>query len=102
MPLADASLELREVSVGYDRRTPIVHSVSLRVGPRDVLALLGSNGSGKTTLVRGILGLAPVLAGEILVGGRPLTQSADRARIGYVPQRHTVSQSVPATVTEVV
>ncbi len=104
MPLGDppASLELRQVSVGYDGRTPIVHSASVTVGHREVLAVMGSNGSGKTTLIRGILGLAPVLSGEILVAGRPLTQAADRARIGYVPQRHTVGSSVPATVTEVV
>ena len=96
-----AALELRAVSIGYDER-PVVVDVDLTVQRGDVLAVLGANGSGKTTLVRGLLGLARVLHGEVFVLGSSAGSRADRARIGYVPQRHTVGGPVSATVREVV
>ena len=39
---------------------------------------------------------------EVEVLGAPVGRPRERGRIGYVPQRHTVSGAVPATVREVV
>jgi zinc transport system ATP-binding protein len=66
------------------------------------VAVLGPNGSGKSTLVRGVLGLNDQLGGEVRLFGEPRDDLTDAARVGYVPQRHTLSASVRATVTEVV
>jgi zinc transport system ATP-binding protein len=66
------------------------------------VALVGPNGSGKSTLVRGIVGLASVLAGEIELLGVPAARFSERHRLGYVPQRHTVGGAIPSTVEEVV
>ncbi|WP_218123408.1 metal ABC transporter ATP-binding protein [Quadrisphaera sp. DSM 44207] len=99
---ADAAvLSYRRCSLGY-RGVPVVRDVDLQVRPRDCLALLGPNGSGKTTLVRGALGLAEVLSGELEVLGTGVAHLRRRAALGYVPQRHTVAASVPVTVAEVV
>ena len=88
-------------SIGYgDSR--VVHDVDLRIEKGESVALLGANGSGKTTLVRAALGLAKVQAGSLELFGTPVHRVRERARIGYVPQRHTVATSVPATVAEVV
>lgn len=95
------ALELRGVSIGYDDHA-VVRDVDLTVARGEVVAVLGANGSGKTTLVRGLLGLARVLGGEIVVLGSSAATRADRARVGYVPQRHTVGGPVPSTVREVV
>ena len=94
-------LALHGVAVGYDDR-PVVEGVDLVVDRSEVVALVGPNGSGKTTLVRGVLGLAPVLAGRIELLGRPAEAFHERWRIGYVPQRHTVGGGVPSSVQEVV
>lgn len=94
-------IELHAVSVGYGDR-PTVNQVDLRVGRGEVVALVGPNGSGKTTLVRGILGLADILGGQIVLFDLPAKDFDDRWRIGYVPQRHTVVGAVPSTVHEVV
>jgi zinc transport system ATP-binding protein len=96
-----AVIALHGVAVGYGDR-PVVEDVDLVVRPGDVVALVGANGSGKTTLVRGVLGLAPVLAGSIELLGRPAEAFRDRWRLGYVPQRHTVVGGVPSSVQEVV
>src|SRR5262245_62977211 len=62
-------LTLRDVSLGYDGRVVLEH-LSLAVEDGECLALVGPNGAGKTTLLRGILGLIPVLAGQIEYGFR--------------------------------
>jgi zinc transport system ATP-binding protein len=96
-----AVLQARAASIGYGD-LPVVREVSLRVDPGEVLAVLGANGSGKTTLLRGVLGLAPVLSGEVLLFGQPASTLRERARIGYVPQRLSVGGGIPGTVREVV
>ncbi|MGY2075514.1 MULTISPECIES: metal ABC transporter ATP-binding protein [unclassified Blastococcus] len=96
-----AAVRLSGASIGYDD-VPIVAGVELTVRHGEAVAILGSNGSGKTTLARGLLGLATVLDGEVEVLGAPVGRLRERGRIGYVPQRHTVSGAVPATVREVV
>ncbi len=95
------AIRLSDASIGYGD-VPIVRGVDLTVQRGEAVAVLGSNGSGKTTLARGLLGLAPVLGGVVEVLGAPVGRRRERARIGYVPQRHTVSGAVPATVREVV
>lgn len=94
-------LSTRNAMVGY-RRRPVVVDLTLRIDRGEAVALLGANGSGKTTLVRGVLGLAELLAGSIDVLGVPLGAGSAASRVGYVPQRHTLSGSVPSTAGEVV
>jgi zinc transport system ATP-binding protein len=95
------AVRLRDATIGYGD-VPIVAHVDLTVRSGEAVAVLGSNGSGKTTLARGLLGLAAVLGGDVEVLGAPVGRPAQRGRVGYVPQRHTVSGAVPATVREVV
>jgi len=96
-----AVVAARSAAFGYAGRS-VVSDVTFEMAPGEVLAVLGSNGSGKSTLVRGLLGLTEHLAGEVEVLGAPLTRNGDRSRLGYVPQRHTLSGSVRSTVREVV
>jgi ABC-2 type transport system ATP-binding protein len=62
-----------------------VTDVDVRVGPGEVVGLLGANGAGKTTLLRMILGLLPATGGQIELFGGPPSRPA-RRRLGYVPQ----------------
>ena len=87
-------LTLRDVSLGYDTRVVLKH-VSFAVEGGACLALAGPNGAGKTTLLRGILGLIPVLAGQIEYGFDRSTSPP-----GYVPQRETLDPIFPLTVFE--
>lgn len=94
-------IELRSASFGYaDRR--VVSAVNLTVSRGEVVALLGPNGSGKSTLVRGLLGLTDQLGGRVLLFGIPREKFTEHTRLGYVPQRHTLSASMQATITEIV
>ena len=94
-------IRLHGASFGYTDRL-VVSGVDLELHQGEVVALLGPNGSGKSTLVRGILGLTAQHGGDIELFGTARERFSEHTRIGYVPQRHSLSASVRATVTEIV
>ncbi len=49
-PDGPLSIELENVTFGYDRDYPVLHDVSLRVEAGETLALVGTPGSGKSTI----------------------------------------------------
>ena len=58
--------------------------LTLSVRPGEFLAVLGPNGAGKTSLLNVILGMVPLTAGSVRVGGRPVRRG--NGAVGYVPQ----------------
>ncbi len=81
---------------------PIIRDIDLTVHAGEIVALLGANGSGKSTLVKALIGLLPLSTGCVRLFGAQLDGFRDWQRLGYVPQRSTLTQGVPSTVTEVV
>jgi ATP-binding cassette, subfamily B, multidrug efflux pump len=85
------TLELRDVAFGYPGAvSPVLQGISLRMGPGQTTAVVGSTGSGKTTLVNLVARLIDVTEGAVLVGGvdvRELDPDILWQRIGLVPQR---------------
>jgi ABC-type Mn2+/Zn2+ transport system ATPase subunit len=77
------AIEFRDVCLTVGGRV-ILDAVSLDIGPREFVGVLGPNGSGKTTLMRAVLGLISPSRGTICVLGRPATRG--NAAIGYLPQ----------------
>ena len=98
---SQAIVSLRSASFGYADRV-VVSGVTLDVHAGEVVAILGPNGSGKSTLVKGLLGLNDRLGGQVALFSTPIDRFRDHSRLGYVPQRHTLSASVRATATEIV
>jgi zinc transport system ATP-binding protein len=101
MSTGTSVLEIRGGGVTLGGR-PILRDLDLTVEAGDVVALLGANGSGKSTLVRSATGLLPLSAGSARLFGQPIETFDQWPRLGYVPQRSTIAQGVPATVSEVV
>ncbi|MEV5003632.1 metal ABC transporter ATP-binding protein [Nocardioides sp. LML1-1-1.1] len=81
---------------------PVLRGIDLAVEPGEFVALMGANGSGKSTLVRTLVGLRPLVAGEVRLFGTPLDDFGQWSRVGFVPQRATAAAGVPASVWEVV
>jgi zinc transport system ATP-binding protein len=99
--MASAVLRADAVSFAYHDE-PVLDCVSFEVGPGEFVALAGANGSGKSTLMRIALGLLPPSQGTVELFGRPPGQLRERWRIGYVPQRPSTLELLPATVRDVV
>ena len=81
-------LEIERID-GFYGETQVLFDVSLQVGAREVVALLGANGAGKTTTLRSILGLTRARRGAIRFEGADITRAPPyeiaRAGIGWVP-----------------
>ncbi|MES1167234.1 MAG: ATP-binding cassette domain-containing protein, partial [Pseudomonadota bacterium] len=62
-----------------------LRSVSLTVGPAEVVLLAGPNGAGKSTLLRTLAGLVRPTRGSVRICGHQLRQSpAARGAIGFL------------------
>ncbi|MBO4734696.1 MAG: ABC transporter ATP-binding protein [Clostridia bacterium] len=91
-----ALITCKNLSVGYDSRE-IVKGLDFKIESGDYLCIVGENGSGKTTLMKTLLGLNPVLSGEIVFG-----DGLKANEIGYLPQQTVVQRDFPASVFEIV
>ncbi|WP_028647247.1 metal ABC transporter ATP-binding protein [Nocardiopsis sp. CNT312] len=100
-PSAPPAFRIADARVAYDG-VPVLDGVSLDLHAGRTTAVLGPNGSGKSTLMRAMLGIVPLVSGEVLLHGTPLRRFRQWRRIGYVPQRLTAGGAVPATVREIV
>ncbi len=85
-------LELRDVHAWYGR-AHVLQGVDLRVGPGEIVALLGRNGSGRSTLARAIMGLVE-RRGMVCWRGRDVGAlrpfEIARLGIGYVPESRDI------------
>jgi NitT/TauT family transport system ATP-binding protein len=69
-------IEVRDVSLIYDTpagRVPGVERASFNIEPSEFLCLVGPSGCGKSTLLNIIAGFLAPTAGEIRIGGKPVT-----------------------------
>ncbi len=86
---ADTLVEVEGVHTFYGK-SHILHGVSLRVAPGEVVGLLGRNGVGKSTTLKTIMGLIHPSEGEVRLAGRVITgmpsHKLARLGIGYVPE----------------
>jgi simple sugar transport system ATP-binding protein len=64
-------LELRHVSKSFGG-VHALNDVSMRLGPAEVLGLVGDNGAGKSTLIKIITGYHQPDRGEVLFHGEPI------------------------------
>ncbi|MGH2987319.1 MAG: ABC transporter ATP-binding protein, partial [Solirubrobacterales bacterium] len=71
-------------------RSHVLHDVSLRVEPGEVVVLLGRNGAGKTTTMASVVGFVRTRSGTIRLGSERIDRLSPykrvRAGLGYVPQ----------------
>ena len=87
-------LEARGIVAGYVRGVIILNNCSITLHAGEIVGVVGPNGAGKSTLVKAVFGLVPVWSGQVLLRGRPVTNTRPHrlveAGIGYVPQTENV------------
>lgn len=86
--MAEPFVVARGLTKSFDDKA-VLDDLSFEVERGDIVGVLGKNGAGKTTLLEVLLGLSPPTRGRAEAFGVPSLElgAADKARIGFVPQR---------------
>jgi len=96
-------LKVENLSFNYQEDEIILSGINLEVGQQKSLGIIGPNGGGKSTLLKILTGLLEGASGVIYWKGQSVTTKlSDIARISYVPQKDSVSTSLPITVRDMV
>jgi len=84
-------IDTRQLVLRYGDKLAIDH-LDLRLEPGSVHAIVGANGAGKSTLFRVLLGFQKPSAGSASILGCDSQglSPADRGRIGFVNEEHTL------------
>lgn len=90
-------IRFEEVSLGYGEK-PILNGLNFAVARGDFLGIVGPNGAGKTTILKGILGIIKPSQGRIIFK----EGNSSGLQVGYVPQRESLDEIFPFTVSEIV
>lgn len=67
-------IEFRDLSFQYDADRPVLRGINLKLGPGQVLAVVGRTGAGKTTMASLLLRFYDPTEGQILLDGHDLRQ----------------------------
>jgi len=82
---------------GYGE-TEILHGVSVRIEPGEIVSVIGPNGAGKSTLMKAVFGLLRIKEGRVLLDGSDITglppQEVVRRGLSYVPQSDNIFPSL--------
>jgi zinc/manganese transport system ATP-binding protein/zinc transport system ATP-binding protein len=100
MPLSNSAIKLSNVTAGYQKNI-VFSDLSLEIHPGQLAGIVGPTACGKTTLLKTILGVHPVISGEVQLFSNPVGKIKSGA-IGYVPQLSSVDWNFPVTVEEVI
>lgn len=82
-------ISVKNLSVAYGANT-VLRNVDLDLTSGEIVTIVGPNGSGKTSLLRAIIGATPPARGQV--------DLKPGLKLGYVPQRLHIDQTLPVTV----
>jgi simple sugar transport system ATP-binding protein len=75
-------IRMERINKSYGRIRAL-EDVSLTVGEREIVGLLGDNGAGKSTLIKVLSGAVPVTSGDIYIRGEKVTIASTTDAIGH-------------------
>ncbi|WP_211101563.1 ATP-binding cassette domain-containing protein [Niveispirillum sp. SYP-B3756] len=67
-------IRIDQASIGYGGRA-VQTGIAADIAPGEIFAIVGDSGSGKSTLLKTMVGLLPILKGNIQFDGQPLDMS---------------------------
>jgi branched-chain amino acid transport system ATP-binding protein len=85
--MSTLTLEALEVRYGG---VLAVRGLSFEVAPGEIVGLIGANGAGKSSTLHAIMGVAPIVGGDVRLGGRSLRgmrpEEIARSGVALVPE----------------
>jgi simple sugar transport system ATP-binding protein len=80
--MAEPLIRMEHVCKSYGR-VQALDDVSVAVGEREIVGLLGDNGAGKSTLIKVLSGVVPLTSGDIFIRGRKVNIRSTQDAISY-------------------
>lgn len=78
---------VKDVRPGFGlRRKRVLHGISFRVREGEIFGFVGPNGAGKTTTLKVLMGLIRATSGRATVLGHPVSETAFRRHVGFLPE----------------
>lgn len=69
-------LEIKNIAVNYGN-IKALKGVSLAINEGEIVCLIGANGAGKSTLLKAIVGLEPLLSGEVFFNQKQIARKQE-------------------------
>lgn len=76
---SDLAIEIRDLTVGYQKGSPVLENVSADFEPGGLVLVGGRNGSGKSTLLEVCSGYLPPWRGSVRINGADAASAEARA-----------------------
>ncbi len=92
-------LEVKNLAVRYRGRFAL-EDVSFQLPSQQLVGIIGPNGAGKSTMIKAMLGLIPIVSGQVKFNSLDLRHTL--SKVAYVPQRANIDWDYPTTVWNVV
>ena len=89
LPDVHGSVELKDVTFGYDAGKPVLRDIELTIPAGKTVALVGATGAGKSTVIKLLARFYDPDEGAVLIDGhdlRRVTQHSLREQLAVVPQ----------------
>lgn len=83
-------ITIKNLTVSYDRKNPVITSLDLSFEPRNIHGIVGLNGAGKTSLLNTLYGLKKPDEGEISINGQPV----DRKQMSFLESENYFYPSI--------
>ena len=82
-------LDVQGLRAGYGQ-SEVLRGIDFTVAPGEIVVFVGRNGMGKTTLMKSLIGMVPITAGRIELGGADIAHLKTYQRVAkgvaFVPQ----------------
>jgi len=88
-------LKIDNYTAGYTGSHYLFQEISLEIPPKHVVGIKGTNGCGKSTFIKGLINIAPVKKGTVLLNGIDISnwkteKIFQTKKIGYLSQRDRI------------
>ena len=88
--MTEQLISVEKASLSFSGRL-ILQDIDITVNRGEIVTVIGPNGAGKSCLIKGLLGLIAFDKAKI--------NKLDNLKIGYVPQKLHIDETMPVTVT---
>ncbi len=100
LPQLSGRIQVTSLSVLSPTKTPILLDINFEINAGDFLVIAGPSGSGKSTLMRSMLGLLPIVRGDVRYDGAELSTIDDMQFSSHIGYRSQMADIFEGSIAE--